>query len=82
VVPYSNQYVVSSLLGDTVPFSVAVVAVTAVAAPVAAAGGSASAVPVPAIPQIATQIAKAVRLTTTPSRPFPTRRASDAQVGC
>ena len=40
VVPYSNRYVVLSLLGDTVPFSVAVDAVTAVAALVEADGAA------------------------------------------
>jgi hypothetical protein len=69
VVPYSNQYVVLSLLGDTVPFNVAVVPVTALAAPVVAAGGSASAVPAAAKLPSATQIAKNVRLTSTPPRP-------------
>src|SRR5215207_1878153 len=71
VVPYSNRYVVVSLLGRTVPFNVAVVAVTALAAPVVAAGGAASAVPVAAKLPIATQIARAVFLMPTPFGPLP-----------
>src|SRR5215203_5237804 len=55
----------------TVPFNVAVVAVTALAAPVVAAGGPASAVPGAAKPPIATQIARAVFLMPTPFGPFP-----------
>jgi hypothetical protein len=69
------------LLGRTVPFNVAVVAVAALAAPVVAAGGPASAVPVAAKLPIATQIAKTVFLTPNSLKPFALRREGGARVG-
>ena len=70
VVPYSNRYVVVSLLGATVPFNVAAVGVTALAAPVVAVGGPASAVPVAPKLAIVTQIARTVFLMPTPFGPL------------
>ena len=80
VFPYSNRTVVVSLLGNTVPFSVTVVAVTALAVPVVAVGAPASAVAGAAKHPIAMQIAIAVRLTARlPSSPFALMNAPPAR---